>query len=278
MLTHDTTSIRETYAELCADVLREGRAVSPRGQDTVEVAPALIRLTDPLDSLPTGTGRGVVTGLAAVEALSLIAGEADPRLFVTASPRYASFVDPGTGELEVAYGPRVGLQMEHAEQRLRSDPSSRQAHVDFWREHDYPGLRAYPCVVSCGFTVRDGRLDQFVEMRSNDLWLGFPYDAFTFCQLQATLANVLGVGLGHYLHYARSLHLYAKDMDPATKLTPAPRAGWSPRFAGVGGGSWVEAQQRARLLLRGVELTSMTESETAYFDSMRAVIAKMPRV
>lgn len=262
MIAFETNSMRELYPELGRAILDEGRMVAPRGLPTIELSPALIVLTDPLDALPTGTGRGVVPALAVVEALSLVAGEADPRLFRAASEHYANFVDPSTGELEVAYGPRLGRQMQDVVARLQADQTSRQAHVNLWHaEIDVPGLRAYPCVTSCGFTARNGLLNCFVEMRSNDFWLGLPYDMFMFTQLQVTLANVLGSGLGSYVHYARSLHVYGKDVDKVEALglttgrtSPAP-------YAGVDGDDWGHAQSRARMLLRGVEPPLATQSE-----------------
>jgi thymidylate synthase len=266
--------MREDYPNVVGAILDDGATVPTRLGAAREFAPALLVLTDPLDALPYGTGRGVVTSLAVVEALSLVAGEADPALFVAASVQYARYVDPETGELEVAYGPRVGTQMADAERRLRNDPSCRQAHVDFWRPgFDVPLLRAYPCVVSCGFTTHAGRLDAYVEMRSNDAWLGLPYDMFAFAQLQATLANVLGCGLGEYSHYARTLHLYEKHWEPASALEPDHRGdNWAPKFSGVSGGQWSEAAYRAQKILRGDEPLDMTPSESEYLSVMQDVV------
>ncbi len=45
-------------------------------------------------------------------------------------------------------------------------------------------------------------------MRSQDLWLGFPYDIFTATLIQELLAGWLEVGVGEYHHHVDSLHLY----------------------------------------------------------------------
>jgi thymidylate synthase len=270
MLVHETESLRTSYYDIAREILDKGAAVHVRGRDTFEVSPAVIACHNPLDALPTGTGRGVVKALAVVEALSLVAGEADARLFVAASPHYAKFVEPLTGDLDVAYGPRLDAQMAWAETRLREDPHSRQAHVSFWRNSlDRPGLRAYPCVVSCGFTIRDHELECYVEMRSNDVWLGLPYDAFAFGQLQATLANVLGAKIGFYYHYARSLHIYADDAEKASELfPPKPEApGWTP--GGLKGSSWAEARHRAREILHGDEPHVVSATEWDFLKVMR---------
>ena len=54
-------------------------------------------------------------------------------------------------------------------------------------------------------------------MRSNDLWLGFPYDVFQFTCLQVRMAMELGLDIGTYTHIAGSLHLYARDFEKAIK-------------------------------------------------------------
>ena len=54
-------------------------------------------------------------------------------------------------------------------------------------------------------------------MRSNDIWMGVPYDMFSFCFLQVKMAMELGVEVGTYTHYAGSLHMYKRDYDVALK-------------------------------------------------------------
>jgi thymidylate synthase len=277
MMTFEAESMRRSYLDVVKTIRWNGERVDTRLGPSMEASPALITGCDPLDVLPVRTGRGVVKALACVEALSLIAEEADPRLFVAAAPHYADYVDPETNQLEVAYGPRIESQMAWATHRLTRDPDSRQAHVDLWSPvMDRPGLRAYPCVVSCGFLVRGGALDLFVEMRSNDAWLGLPYDMFAFAQLQATLAAVLGRPLGRYHHYSRSLHLYEKHWEKADGLTYDPTADWAPTFQGVSGDSWHEARYRAQALLRGEPLRGgMSMSEVAYEAVMAGVLEKV---
>jgi thymidylate synthase len=48
-------------------------------------------------------------------------------------------------------------------------------------------------------------------MRSNDLFLGLPYDVFLFTFLQELMSIELGVQLGTYFHYAGSMHAYDRD-------------------------------------------------------------------
>ena len=69
-------------------------------------------------------------------------------------------------------------------------------------------------------------------MRSQDLWLGFPYDIFANTVLQKLLAGWLGVALGEYHHYVDSLHLYDEHVEAAKDLTADPLP--SPSMPAIG--------------------------------------------
>lgn len=78
------------------------------------------------------------------------------------------------------------------------------------------------------FELRDGKLNCTGIMRSNDIWLGTPYDVVFFTELQKHIANELGVGYGKYTHFAVSLHAYAKDVYRVREVWAVERV--TPRF------------------------------------------------
>lgn len=208
-------NLRQGYVHVVRTVLEQGTLVRPRGALTVEVEAAQIVVEDPLDVLPTGVGRRVAVRFALVEALQLIGQCTRPELTQAINPNVAQFMDGG--EFYGAYGPRVNWVS--AVERLREDPDSRQAVGLIWRPEDaFAETRDLPCTVALQWLIRDGRLDAFTYMRSNDVWWGLAYDAFQFTQLQVTLANVLGVKPGIYVHNATSLHLYERDWENARAL------------------------------------------------------------
>jgi hypothetical protein len=57
-----------------------------------------------------------------------------------------------------------------------------------------------------------------VFMRSNDCWLGLPYDVLSFTTVQRVVASALGVQPGEYCHVADNLHLYEKDHEAARRV------------------------------------------------------------
>lgn len=105
-------------------------------------------------------------------------------------------------------------QIEQALTQLRDNPSSRQVvlHIKEARNLIDNPTKDLNCTVCLQLFIRDGKLYMTTYMRSNDLWMGFPYDVFQFTCLQTLLAMELDVELGTYTHVAGSLHLYERDL------------------------------------------------------------------
>jgi thymidylate synthase len=102
-------------------------------------------------------------------------------------------------------------QLEYVEKMLTKNPQSRQAVIHI-KEPSFEPSKDVNCTVCLQFFIRDDKLYMTTYMRSNDIWLGFPYDVFQFCNLQILLSMKLGVKLGSYTHIAGSLHLYERDV------------------------------------------------------------------
>jgi thymidylate synthase len=208
-------------------VLGEGRVTSPRGLATTEVLGAHLRLTDPrrryVDVPPV---RVINPAFAVAEALWILSGSDDPWIFRynRALTRYAD-----DGRLQGAYGPRMRRwqgqvdQLDRVRRLLASDPDTRQAVIQlFDPARDTKAHRDVPCTLGYRFFLRGGALQMHTTMRSQDLWLGFPYDIFTATLLQELLAGWLGVELGEYHHHVDSLHLYEEHQLAASRLPARP--------------------------------------------------------
>lgn len=101
-------------------------------------------------------------------------------------------------------------QWAYVRDMLKSDPLSRQAVLHIKTADNTPS-KDVNCTVCLQFLIRDGKLHATVYMRSNDIWMGFPYDVFSFTAMQCKMAMELGVGIGTYTHIAGSLHLYERN-------------------------------------------------------------------
>ena len=74
-----------------------------------------------------------------------------------------------------------------------------------------------PCTNTIQFLVRDGKLDMYTSMRSNDAYIGLPHDIFTFTLIQEIIARSLDLRVGIYKHYVSSLHLYNRSLKKVKK-------------------------------------------------------------
>lgn len=70
-----------------------------------------------------------------------------------------------------------------------------------------------PCNISSLLKVRSGKLEWLQILRSNDLFLGVPYNFVQFTSLQEVLAGWLGLAVGDYVHLSDSLHFYESDRE-----------------------------------------------------------------
>ena len=110
-------------------------------------------------------------------------------------------------------------QWEMVKDILRQNPNSRQAviHIKEPRNLIENPTKDLNCTMTLQFILRDNKLDMITTMRSNDIWLGLPYDVFNFTCMQIQMAMELNVDVGVYYHNVGSLHLYKKDVEKLRK-------------------------------------------------------------
>lgn len=222
-LTVQLPDLRNGYVELVELLLQHGEHVVSRDMSTRELTGTTLVVPDPTGvMLPLGVNRGVNSRLAAVEALQLMSGTGDVELLRRASPQYTDVLVNPEHAAYGAYGPRLYQQLADVTALLRRDPSTRRAVLAIWTERDLTHDGDRPCTLSLQFMVRNGALQLVVNMRSQDVWLGVPYDLFMFTQLQRSLARDLGVDVGTYVHHVGSLHLYDRDAEAAGRLSRCP--------------------------------------------------------
>lgn len=215
----EVASMQDGYVDIVSNILRYGKPRSPRGIATRELVDTTIVFNSINNALPLGVGRNVNLKIAAVEALQLIGGFAEPELAFWATKNFKHYCEPD-GTFWGAYGKRIGFQLVHVVHKLKHDPSTRQAMITLWDPEldNVPNKNDYPCTIAMNFAIIDNRLCMKTFMRSNDVWLGLTYDVFQFTQLQWCVALVLGIEPGSYTHIALSLHLYERDVFKANAI------------------------------------------------------------
>ena len=199
------------------DILKSQNNVKEsRDGDVVgEVINAITLITDPRDSLVRSEIRGDISRYAIGEAIWYLSGSNKLREIQKYSKGWDRISDDGE-TVNSNYGwcikHKFGFdQYEYVKEMLRKDSSTRQAVIHI-KSPDLTKSKDVNCTVCLQFFIRDNKLYMTTYMRSNDLWMGFPYDVFNFCNLQVLLSMELGVELGTYTHIAGSLHLYKRNV------------------------------------------------------------------
>ena len=159
------------------------------------------------------------------------------------APQYKNFAE-ADGNAYGAYGHRIGHNVPGRDQldlvvhTLRSQPSSRQCVVSLWRPDDL--VHAYtldkkdlPCTLTWQFILRSNGLHMIANMRSNDAWLGLPYDAYVNTCFMGMIAQELGVPMLTYTHQAGSMHLYDKNLEAAEESLRVPTFALPNNYMGL---------------------------------------------
>lgn len=195
---------------------------SSRIGDMVDLGHVAVEL-DQGERLCLLQSRGINPAFALVEAAWLIMGRNDLAPLQSILRNYGQYSDDGV-TLSGAYGYRLrrhfGVdQIERAIDTLRRGADTRRVVLTLYEVADLGrDSKDIPCNTQVVLRIEGGRLTMTVLNRSNDLWLGVPYNWFVFRVLQTFIANELGLEAGFQRHVSTCMHLYTKDIWAARRV------------------------------------------------------------
>jgi thymidylate synthase len=210
--------VNQDYIDLVSEIIDTGHVINCRGYRTCEVMnqQTMINMNQPLITL---TGRKLGYKFACAEAGWVLEGDNRVMSIEPYSKIIKGFSDDGCFFFG-AYGPKIIDQLEYIGRCFKNDLMSRQAVINIWREKP-PVSKDIPCTLNIQFIIRPEKdvksykLFATVNMRSSDIWLGVPYDWFTFSMISAYVAlylrkilNMKNLYLGLLINNAGSRHLY----------------------------------------------------------------------
>jgi len=208
-------SATSAWIKLIERVLNSGEITHPRGFTCYEVlnSSVVVDMRQPVVLVPR---RRLSYKFMAAEAWWILSGRSSVESIGRYCKAIAKFSDDGETFFG-AYGPRIFRQIDYVLDTLFKDASSRQAVMTIWRQNP-PESKDIPCTVSVQWLIRQGKLHCIHNMRSSDIWLGFPYDVFNFAMLSWHILECLrdmgmDVSLGCIFMNAASHHLYDKDYE-----------------------------------------------------------------
>ena len=220
MKTFEFDTIPSSYNYLIKELIKNGKKISPRGIETLEITPASITIKEPLKNVILSPARKLNYGFMLGELAWILQGSNDAHHIAHYNKNWMNFSDDGM-TLNGAYGQRIFRYSEHEVNQfenvielLKNDKNSRQGTIVLFDPNkDFKETKDKPCTNLMRFSIRNDKLNLLVLMRSNDIMFGYPYDVFNFTVLQKIMANRLGIEVGIYTHVVDSLHLYVEQMD-----------------------------------------------------------------
>jgi len=122
-------------------------------------------------------------------------------------------------------------QIKKLENDLRTNPFSRRHIVSSWNVADLPDesispqenalndkMALPPCHTLFQFYRTKNKLHLHLYMRSNDVFLGHPFNIAQYSVFLMMMANVLGVEAGDFIWSAGDAHIYLNHLDQVKEL------------------------------------------------------------
>lgn len=224
----------EEWKSQVYDCLQYGKMVLSRNGDSLELIGQSFRV-DPNRNFLCNSRRALSPRYASGELMWYLSRSDSIEHIAHYAPQYVNFSDDGLRAYG-AYGARLAAggrdSLDVAIEMLRDHANSRQVVIPIFEKRDLLAAsskrtRDAPCTLTWQFLLRDDELHMIVNMRSNDLWLGTPYDVYCFTTIQRLVADALGASVGTYTHSVGSLHLYRKNWPAAEEALSA--SVWSTR-------------------------------------------------
>lgn len=195
------------------------------------------------------------------------------------APQYVKFAE-STGQVWGAYGRRFVDLLSTLVTEL-GDRNTRRAVVPLYQPKDLISaghVKDTPCTLTWNFLFNErDELCLIANMRSNDMWLGFPYDVFVNTCVQRFVADLLGVNTGWYQHQVANMHLYARNLAAADEaLMRMPEIGEPFRDRSPCGMEDIELAIGMEAMYRTHNSTYTNQLPKSWLGDLTAVLIDQP--
>lgn len=212
----------EALARTLEQILRRGHDV-PAAQPYKETLGLGVAVRRPRARILANPVRPFPIFTAVARLVWMVAGSDRLADIAFYEPRVKGFTDDGLRVPGSNYGarlfqPRPGIdQVAGVIERLRAEAgTTRRAAAVIWQPEDAVRDSAdIPCAMGLTFQARDGVLLTTNVMRSNNAVTLLPLNLFELGMLAELIAVESGCELGPQLHFASSMHVFARDFARA---------------------------------------------------------------
>ncbi|MEQ9103297.1 MAG: thymidylate synthase [Rhodothermales bacterium] len=211
------------YLDLLAHVREHGVLKEDRtGTGTKSVFGWQMRF-NMADGFPLVTTKKVYFKGLAVEMLWLLKGETNIRFLVDNNVHIWDAWADEKGDLGPVYGKqwvswegrdgRPINQIARVVESIRTNPDSRRHIVNAWNVSDLDRMALPPCHMFFQFYVAAGRLSCQLYVRSNDLFLGAPFNIAEYALLLHMMAQQCDLEPGELVYTIGDAHIYMNHLD-----------------------------------------------------------------
>ena len=96
---------------------------------------------------------------------------------------------------------------------IKTDPYSRRHIINAWNVAELKNMCLPPCHVMSQFNVTDGKLSCHMYQRSQDLFLGAPFNYASYALLTHMIAQLCNLDVGELIVSAGDCHIYLNHID-----------------------------------------------------------------
>lgn len=108
-------------------------------------------------------------------------------------------------------------QVDYLIYSLKKNPHSRRIITTLWCVEDLSEMALQPCVYQTHWQLFNGKLALTVNIRSNDMMLGNPYNIYQYSILHKMIAQVTGHEVGELCFNIDNAHIYDRHLELAEK-------------------------------------------------------------
>lgn len=116
-------------------------------------------------------------------------------------------------------------QLQQLIDGIKKDPFGRRHILSAWNPGELDDMALPPCHVMCQFYVAGDELSCLLYQRSNDLFLGSPYNIASYSMLTMMIAAVCGLKPGDFIYSQGDVHIYHNHIEAVKEqLARTPKA------------------------------------------------------
>lgn len=126
-------------------------------------------------------------------------------------------------------------QLKDVIERIKNNPTDRRLIISAWNPGEIDQMALPPCHIMFQFFVEGDFLSLQMYQRSNDLFLGVPFNIASYSLLLSMVAQVTGLKPKEFIHVMGDTHIYLNHFDQVKeqltrKPYPLPKLWLNPKI------------------------------------------------